>query len=222
MMKLAFALLVAVPACSLDFASRDDNSADAGNVATVDAYQQVVGTVQHVFVTSALYEGGALGGIGGADAICQLHADTAGLTDASGLLSSYLAWISTSAATPAGRFRRSTAGYQLLDGTAIAANWNDLVSGNLEHAIDVDENGQPFTEVPVCATFGGAWTGTKPNGTLIADADSNTSGEYTCADWTDEAGTALIGDTTAISGQWTDSGCSTACNAHAPLYCVEY
>src|ERR1700734_995089 len=85
MMNFAFALMFVVSACSFDLGSHDDNSADAGNFVTVDAYQQGVDTVKHVFVTSALYEGGALGGIGGADAICQLHSDTAGLTDASGL-----------------------------------------------------------------------------------------------------------------------------------------
>ena len=93
-----------------------------------------------VFVTSTRYNGN-LGGLAGADAICQERAEAAGL--APGI---YLAWLSVdsgSAGTPLTRFVQSPGPYTLVDGTTIVANnWADLTDGFLAASISLDENGE--------------------------------------------------------------------------------
>ena len=75
-----------------------------------------------VFVTSTEY-GGIIGGLTGADTICQQ------LAEASNLSGTYKAWLSDSTDSPSTRFVRSTGPYQLVDGTRIAANWTSLTDG---------------------------------------------------------------------------------------------
>src|SRR5262245_61095552 len=88
-----------------------------------------------VFLSST-EQAGDLGGIAGADAICQ------SLAHAADLPGTYRAWLSDGNASPSTRFSRSTAPYTLVDGTLIAGNWNELTGGALQHAIDLAETGR--------------------------------------------------------------------------------
>src|SRR5690242_2782849 len=76
-----------------------------------------------VFVTSTLQTGN-LGGLTGADMICQARAA------AGGLRGIFKAWLSDTTASPSTRFTRSKKPYVLLDGTVIANNWADLTDGS--------------------------------------------------------------------------------------------
>jgi len=69
--------------------------------------------------------------------------------------------------------------YQLLDGTVIANDWNDLTDGALAHSIDVDETATRLTGPAE------AWTGTDPNGAAI--------NFETCADWTNSTSSLPYG-----------------------------
>src|SRR5262249_27131858 len=99
---------------------------------------------RRVFVTSLTYTGN-LGGLAGADALCQARADAAALGG------TYKAWLADDSGSPATRFTHSTGEYVLVDGTVVAGNWADLTDGSTGHAIDKTEgNGTPPTTGSVC------------------------------------------------------------------------
>jgi len=182
-----------------------------------------------VFVTSNTYTGN-MGGVSGADAICQMHADAAGLPG------QYQAWLSNSYLSvlnpysPNEDFPHDQSPYVLVDGTPIAYGWSDLTDGEILHPIDMDENGDQGA-APV------VWTGTSNRG--LPDLE-------TCFDWQSEVGfgaTGWIKDTnnpcsTQPAGRvWTShwdcnpavisecTGCHRAnhpCSYPARIYCFQY
>ena len=171
--------------------------------------------VRRVFVTSQAYSGD-LGGLAGADAICQLHATTAGL------YGTFKAWISDESQSASSRLAHSAAPYVLVDGvTVVAHGWSELTSGGLKHAIEVNEFGGPPPEVTLgCgATAAWVWTGTSSGGQLFAPGQ-------TCAGWTgDSAALLLAGDAHSSDAAWTQK-CSGGppepnCTQTAALYCIE-
>jgi len=89
-----------------------------------------------VFLTSGDYTGN-VGGVAGADTICQ------GLADTALLPGTFLAWISTSHGNePETRFSRSTGNYVNTNGDVVADNWTDLVDGSaLDASIAFDAGG---------------------------------------------------------------------------------
>jgi hypothetical protein len=157
-----------------------------------------------VFVTSSLHMGN-LGGLAGADAICQQRAQDAGLPG------TYKAWLSDRTDSPATRFVHSPDPYQLVSGTTIAASYADLTDGSLAAAIDTTEVGTVIRalaeDIPV------AWTHTAPDGT----PDPTVS---TCFNWTMSAGDGVGGLTYATDGTWTD-GTLSLCRFPARLYCFQ-
>ena len=76
---------------------------------------------------------GNLGGLAGADAICQARAEAAGSLAAPG---TYLAWLSDAGGgvdppvSPSTRFIQASVPYRLVNGTIVAASWSDLVDGS--------------------------------------------------------------------------------------------
>ena len=154
-----------------------------------------------VFVTSAEF-GGNLGGLVGADAICQARAESAGLPG------TYKAWLSDTTASPSTRFVRSTGPYRLLDGTRIADNWTDLTDKSLAVPIDVTEAGNPV------AGSEHVWTYTDTDGTAR-------SGAGHCGNWGSAAGEGEGGThTTPSNDRWTQSGFAD-CDTGAHLYCFQ-
>jgi hypothetical protein len=151
------------------------------------------------FVTSTLTQGKALGGVTGADAICNNTAKAAGLAG------NYVAWISASNANAVDRVK-SNGPWKLVDGTQIAASKADFTRGGLAAAFRKDEKG---AVPPVELDF--VWTGTGPNGT-VADA--------TCADWSANGTSGKVGEAERTDNRWTlaqDLDCTEA----RRLYCLE-
>lgn len=164
-----------------------------------------------VFVTGEPNFGPDLGGLAGADAVCQARA--AGVNPP--LPGTYKAWLSSGTgenqSPAAGRFRRARGPYTLIDGaTRVANGWADLTDGTLEHAIDMTETGgTPSTDR--------AWSNTGTNGFELNDNILND-----CEDWTsvisDFGGT---GEITAINSAWTYNG-GISCNFEGgALYCFQ-
>jgi hypothetical protein len=154
-----------------------------------------------VFVSSTVY-GGNLGGLVGADAICQQLAEDANLPG------SYKAWLSDSAASPSTRFVQSTGPYRLVNGTRIARNWTDLTDESLDVPINRTQSGNAVAD---SATV---WTFTKGNGTAIdANADN-------CGNWSSAAGNGDVGAHAFRDSRWTDNG-AQACNTGQHLYCFQ-
>ncbi len=158
-----------------------------------------------VFVTSTTHNGN-LGGLVGADAICQ------NLATAAGLPGSYRAWLSDSTDSPSTRFRCTAAtcsaqGYQRVDGVTVATNWDTLTDGTLDAAISV-------TEQNTSTDIANTWTHTRPDGTVE-------SSDYHCNHWT--ANQSNVGDQGVdvfSDSRWTHY-VPGPCDIGAHLYCFQ-
>ncbi|HET7093933.1 MAG TPA: hypothetical protein VFI22_10655, partial [Thermomicrobiales bacterium] len=147
-----------------------------------------------------------LGGLSGADAICQTTAESGAAP--AGI---YKAWLSDDKGSPSSRFTQSAAPYRLVNGTVVANDWADLTSGGLRNAIDADEVGVPLSDHRL------VWSNTLPNGEPI---DFNGD----CADWAAEFAelNGNSGAYDAIDRGWTDFSRSVACDEGPHhLYCFQ-
>jgi hypothetical protein len=158
------------------------------------------------FVTSTTHIGN-LGGLAGADTICQGAAGSAGLPG------TYLAWLSDPTGSPSTRFTQATVPYTLVNGTVIANNWSDLTSGTLRHAIDRTEAGGDGTEPNAHV-----WSNTFTDGT----ADSSATRRH-CLNWSNATLLELgnVGLSDEVDEFWTNFNNSVSCNADLRLYCFQ-
>ena len=170
-----------------------------------------------VFVSSAGYNGN-LGGVAGADAKCQELATAAGLSG------TFKAWLSDSTSSPSTSFTHNTKPYQLVDGTIIAQNWNDVTDGALSASIDIDENG---VKLPAPnQTLTGVWTDTDANGNLLTPCLGGVT-TCNCNNWTNTTHDILINGVAGYANYydmytsaWTFSS-QYYCDAINRLYCFE-
>lgn len=171
-----------------DSGGTDDGGADGG----ADA-----GGPRRVFVSSALKTGN-LGGVAGADALCNQ------LATAQGLGGTYRAWLSVAGAPAIDRIT-SNGPFQLVTGEVVAANKAQLASGQLQRPLNKDEKGAtpPAAEDRV-------WTATNGQG-QPAGPD--------CGQWTG-AGSGRVGEAEHASSQWT-SLVDEACGEVNRVYCIE-
>jgi hypothetical protein len=172
---------------------------------------QQPGETRRIFVTSAAYQGGGLGGLAGADEKCAAHAEAAGLDG------TFLAWLSTDDSSPATRMSQRVAPFELVDGTRVAATWTDLVDGELLHAIDRDEHGEVYTAAPTCMAAINVWSATRFDGQRLPNATFSQN----CNNWTDLTLHGALGNVQQANTAWTDYGCSAFCTSRAAIYCVE-
>lgn len=149
-----------------------------------------------IFATSSK-QNGDLGGLAGADRICERRA-----TDA-GLAGEFKAWLSSPEESAEERLAHADVPYRRTDGKHIADDWNDLIDGDLAAPIDRDEDGAPIS--------GDVWTGTRPSG---ATADATCSGFDTTGD------SGICGSSTATGGEWSDN-IQPVCTSALRLYCVQ-
>jgi len=206
-----------VVGCGDGVSSRPEPDAAA---TPADAAVVVVTGNKRVFVTDTVYQGGLIGGLAGADMKCEARAAAAGLAG------TYKAWLSGSTTPAAARLTHSTGAYLLVDGTMVAASWEALTSGALQHTINLDPFGAEYTAPIKCTIVGGlmaVWTSTRIDGT---PAEGGTSSGYFCGDWTELdhdglIGNGLVGNMRAMNSKWTSSNCGLACPDEAALYCIE-
>lgn len=160
-----------------------------------------------VFVTSTTHNGN-LGGLAGADAICQSRAISAGLPG------SYKAWLSSSTESAASRLNQSNVPYKLVNGTQIAPNWTGLTDGVLDAPISINENG-----MAVIPEF--VWTNTNTNGNITLNYTSGT-----CNDWNSSSSSLFdynYGFSNQSNSMWTLNTCCAPvqCNYLSRLYCIQ-
>jgi hypothetical protein len=153
-----------------------------------------------VFVTENQY-GGSIGGLTGADTICQQTAEARSLSG------TYKAWLSDSTDSPSTRFVRSTGPYLLLDGTKIAGSWTGLTDGSLRASINITE----IKSTVANSEF--VWTHT------LADGNAAPSDDH-CGNWKAAAVNGGRGSHASADAGWTASG-SSACNTGQHLYCFQ-
>ncbi|MEZ4384945.1 MAG: hypothetical protein R3A79_26685 [Nannocystaceae bacterium] len=154
-----------------------------------------------VFVTSTTTTG-ELGGLAGADAICQGLADDAGLQ----VPEKYRAWLSVGKMNAADRVPLVEDAYYRLDGEIIAANSVELLGGKLQSALMITETQEEVGSSRV-------WTNSSPAGKTAVGGDCQS---FSSANYDDKAPVGLSNKT---DGQWTDIGSTLLCNQQARLYC---
>jgi hypothetical protein len=91
-----------------------------------------------VFVSGELFTAD-LNGPSGADQICARLAEEAGLGGY------WMSWTSDRCTSPQKRFHKSTIEYRLINGDQVAANWAELIDGEIDRDIRIDENGINLT-----------------------------------------------------------------------------
>ena len=188
----------------------DDMNAALGDGCTPDCTRDA----RFAFVTSARYQGGALGGLPGADVRCQ------DLAQAAGLPGSYRAWLSDGAASPASRFTKGDLPYILPPSplgpdVVVVGSWLDLVDGTLTHAIQVSEKGELLAPGASCLDADAlAWTHTGPTAGPLAD-DAN------CGGWKLNNGVGAAGLVHHDDPTWTDGCAAIGCTKALHLYCFE-
>jgi len=159
--------------------------------------------VCRVFATFGFRQGN-FGGINDADSFCQNSANSSPLTQGG----TYLTWLSTTNPdiSPNTRFHQVTVPYQLLDGTPIADNYSDLISGSIDNPINRDE----FDNFVVINSI---WTGTDEFGNPLA---SN------CNNWTTNLIDVMggIGTVGQSDSNWSNFVNATCDNPYK-FYCFE-
>lgn len=156
-----------------------------------------------VFVTENTYTVGALGGISGANTICEQSANAAGLPG-----DNYRAWLSTQITSASEHLYHASNSYILADrSTVVASNWDDLTDGVLLNGINLTEFGNGLS--------GEVVTGTALDGDAIG---------CDCHEW---ASTNLCefdpfhaGDSGRSDSRWTDFFRFNDCSIQAHLYCI--
>lgn len=162
-----------------------------------------------VFVTSVNVEGD-FGIKPGLDDLCnQLASDAGLLIDHK---KRFRPWISTSTQDAIDRFHHSPGRYVLVNGDIFAASWDAIIAGELQHPLNIDENGAEKSDI--------VWTNTLPDGRAAPNSDH-------CGDWSvnNQSSSACFGYSTNVDGQWThatDGTCPTQCGDAAALYCLEF
>ncbi len=174
---------------------------------------------KNVFITSVAYNGN-LGGVEGADAICQQHADST----TPQIEGKYLAWIAAEDGTaPADRFTPHNGEYQLLDEirTVVHTDFTELISAeDTLKAINIDENGDtipvPRSTWTNVTTFG--LFRTSPGGIPPFVVDQ------TCDSWQSSSPDARGrgGLVFSSDASWTDDpGAAAQCDEVRRLYCFQ-
>ena len=160
-----------------------------------------------MFTSSATYDGN-LGGMAGADALCN------SLATAAGLSTGYRAWLSGAAIDASSRFTSDGRPLVNVAGGRIADSLAALTAGVLlQRAPNVDEHGVSLANSPVAL----AWTATKSDGTTFGQTCATAAAPL---DWTDASSArTLAGSIDATNGSWTQSSIQP-CGSALHLYCI--
>ncbi len=170
------------------------------------------------FTTSSTHTG-ALGGLAGADVICQRRAGDLPTP----LPGSYKAWLSIGTGdgeSPSSRFRQSALGYVRTDGVSVADSYADLTDGTINHAILATEDG---SLLPTDEASFFPWTNTGADG---GEFDDGFNDPLDCENWTSESaafnGRIGMAEPTVTNEGWTERGQSFPCDFEfARLYCFQ-
>src|SRR5262245_22307046 len=210
-MKGFLCLLLATSGCTLYFGGASADGDTSPPSLSADAGPPTNTTPRRIFVPSSTFKGGGLGGHVGADWKCQQHADAALLGGV------YKAWLSSTTKSPLTFMPHETVPYTLVDGTLVANDWDDLVDGEIHHAINLDETGAHHTAPPSCMLGVAAWTNTWVDGRTMTGPGH----DYSCGGWMNLSGYGALGNVEQWGTDWTDDGCYIPCTSQAALYCVE-
>jgi hypothetical protein len=152
-------------------------------------------------VAGSFASSGNMGGLAGADALCQFIAE-----QGCGLTGTYKAWLGASTGDPDSRFTKDGC-FVRHDGLPIASSWADLTDAAIDSRIELDCLGNLHT--------GEVWTGTNCLGTDIT---------LSCEDWTSSSPDAHggHGDNSHTDCEWASKfGQQPSCDQELAIYCFE-
>jgi cysteine-rich repeat protein len=180
---------------------------DDGNLDPDDGCSDTCALDRRVFVTSELFKGGDFESLYLADALCANFADDQGWPD--GL--KYRAWLSDSTTDARDRFTQGRGRLVMTNGLVFAQSWSALLAGQLDNPLDVTEKSETY--------HGGVWTGTRPDGTAVPEAEH-------CEDWATEMAlkTGHYGYSDRTTAEWTLAegfDQPSPCIADYALYCFQ-
>lgn len=180
-----------------------ETSCSAHSDCAANAFCNTLGTctLGKVAFTTSTTTNGNIGGLAGADALCQTRAQAAGLPG------TYRAWLSDSTISAAARFTQASIPYAYVNGTVIASNWADLTDGTIGSPFRITEFG---VQVPGNLPF----TSTAPNG--------DQQGPEYCVNWTSTVGSVWTGQSDQTGTAWTFAQNNSGnCNILHRLYCFQ-
>ena len=180
---------------------------DDGNLDPEDGCSDTCALDRRVFVTSAEYSAGELQSLKIADALCGNLADDQGFADAL----KYRAWLSDSTTDARDRFEQGRGRLVMVNGLVLADSWSALLAGELQNPFEVTEKSETYQ--------GGVWTGTRPDGTAVPDAEH-------CDDWSTDSfqKTGYYGYSDRTTPEWTLSQADDnpiLCGVSFALYCLQ-
>lgn len=158
-----------------------------------------------IFVTEKTFDGG-FGSIFGADTICTQLAAEAGLPG-----NNWRAWLGNQYISISEHLDHSELPYTIYDSAGIsftvANNWNDLLDGNINAPINLNQFGETVGSERV-------WTGTKADGSL-SSAD--------CKNWHGDSKVyfGMNGLTSVTDKKWTENSDIDQCGFPRHIYCVQ-
>ncbi|MFH1450491.1 MAG: PKD domain-containing protein, partial [archaeon] len=180
---------------------------DDGNFVNGDGCSAVFSREGMVFFTTSTYSNGELGGIAGADAICNALADNSNLPGIADR--TFKAWLSDRTSNIRDRLAQNIPFYNI-NGQELGVNLADLLNGP-NAPINIDENGNVLND------WERVWTGTRDDGTYDARHS------YDCLAWTSRA-PWVNGDYGLMGGGilWTDAHWNDfkRCDMGKRLYCI--
>lgn len=175
----------------------------SNSTSPVDILNPLACDAEKFAFVSLTYTTGDMGGLEGADAICQKDADRFNLPG------TYYAWLSDDDTAPVDRFLQYTNTIKMADGTTIMSNWTTLVSDvGLATALDIYPNGSLDS-------------GGSTNVFTNTDGDGTAKGSNNCSNWTSTSGNGHIGLDSASNTTWTDNNSTIACSASRQIYCFQ-
>lgn len=180
---------------------------DDGNLDPDDGCSETCALDRQVFVTSVVYQAGELESLHIADSLCSNRADDQGLPDPL----KYRAWLSDSSTDARDRFEPGRGRLVMVNGLVLAASWSALLAGALENPFEVTETSETY--------HGPVWTGTRPDGTAVPNAQH-------CDDWstTSFQKTGHYGYSDRTTPEWTLSASDDnpiGCPSSNALYCLQ-
>lgn len=181
-------------------------SATGGGATQTANISLTVVATKTVFVTSTT-QNGNLGGLAGADAVCNARAAAGGLSG------TYVAWLSTNSVQAKNRITDGL--YARTDGQIIALSKADLIDGSIVNPINRSEFGTvPSGESQV-------FTGTDEFG--VKWIFSSFPGiDYSCVGWTSSSNPYdHTGEMTATNTFWTQTSAGQGCSSARRLYCFK-
>ncbi len=144
-----------------------------------------------------------LGGLAGADALCQSAADGSSVLPPG---RTYVAWLSTSSVNAIDRLAGAR-GWIRPDGKPFADTPSDIALGRILHPLSLDEDGSTVNTTTM------AVTGTDMDGSLYSSGVVST-----CGDWTSSSNETRVGGPWGTTNLWTNRS-NVSCATDVFLYC---